>query len=155
MKKQEIISLVNAGVLHCTTHSLTADGALAVWKFKQWLRGAYESLQSDEQSLLQECGIDDVSSFEQRHQSLLQLQQRSADEQLELDAMNASVSKFAQMQQSMLYEQVAVPTQPTLPFAQWKALQDENGSVSIGDSTHDIFSADAELVLHGILWDER
>lgn len=151
MKKSDVITLVNAGVLSSTQHELGGDG-YKVFKFKSQLRKEFLALQDTESYLIKECGIEDPMEFDARMLELRQLEKRSDEEEKEFESMNAKLKNLIAQKKKLHGEVVTFDVKIPLTYEQWLVLQNENRAVEIGNKKFDVFSGDVEELLFGLLW---
>lgn len=151
MKKSDVITLVNAGVLSATQHELAGDG-YKVFKFKSQLRKAFLALQEAESDLVKECGIEDPMAFDARMLELRQLEKRSDEEKKEFESMNEKLKNLIAQKKELYDEDVTFDVKIPLTYEEWVVLQNENRAVEIGNKKFDVFSGDVEELLFGLLW---
>lgn len=152
MKKSEIINISNYGVLNITAHVLDAAQSYKVFKFKKWVKNALKAIQDDEKDLLAEVGIADAPAFDQRRSVLLAKENKTTEEQAELDKLNSQAEGYF-VRRNELYNEEVTPEVKTMPYEAWKLLQDENRAAEVGGKTTDILTGYVEDILEGVLWE--
>lgn len=150
MKNQEIIYLVNAGVLQMTNHNLPAAQAYKAYKFRKAVSKALEAIQDTEQGLLKEAGIVDAAEFDKRLTELRAVKNPGSEQKAELEEKQAAFDKYTELRRQMLKEEAGLSGVKTLPYEEWKTLQDENRAV--GEAKTDILSGHVEMLLEDVLW---
>lgn len=145
MKKIEIISLANAGVLVITNHDLSPEHAYKVVKFRKSLNAAYEAIGKDEEAIRKDAGIEDPQAFDKELKELRE--SKSNPERLE--ELEGQLKRFFELRAQMLNEDVVLDCK-ALPYAEWHKLQNENKAV--GAEKRDLLSGWVEDVLEGVLW---
>lgn len=152
MKNIDIINIANAGVLNITAHDLDVAQSYKVFKFKKWVRNTLKSIQDDEKDLLAEVGITDAPAFDQRRSELLAKEERTAEEQTELDKLNGQAEGYFNRQNELYNEEVTREVK-AMPYESWKKLQDENRAVEVNGKATDVLMGYVEDVLEGVLWE--
>lgn len=151
MKKSDILTLVNAGALNATQHTLSSAHSYKVFKFKSNLRKELKALQEAETELQKECGIENGDAFDAKLAELRAKEKPSAEEQKELDGMNEKLLKYIELQAELYNEDVDLDVK-TMPYNEWHKLQEENKAVEIREKKYDVFSGYVEELLLGVLW---
>ena len=151
MKKQDILTLVNAGALSATQHELSSAHSYKVFKFKSNLRKALTALQEAENDLQKECGIEDGQAFDERLAELRKLEAPTEAETKELEEMNAKLLSYIEQQRELYNEDIDLDVK-TMPYEEWCKLQNENKAVEINGTKHDVFSGYVEELLLDVLW---
>lgn len=153
MKNHQLISLVNAGILSATVHTLCTADSYKVFKLKKAIRTAFTGIQDMERDLLAECGITDPKAFDNRTAELRSIAEPSEAEKSELEGMEAKSAQFFEQRTQLYNEEAELKDVRTIPYESWKQLQDENAAVAQADGRKtDIFSGLAEELLEGIFW---
>lgn len=152
MKNIDIINLANAGVLNITAHDLDVAQSYKVFKFKKWVKNTLKAIQDDEKDLLSDVGIADAPAFDQRRSELLAKEEKTAEEQTELDKLNSQAEGYFN-RRNELYNEEVTPEVKAMPYEAWKKLQDENRAVEVNGKATDILTGYVEEVLEGVLWD--
>lgn len=151
MKKSDILTLVNAGVLQATQHELSNAHGYKVFKFKSLVRKGATDIQDAETELQKECGIEDAAAFDARRDELRKNGARTADEQKELEGMDEKLKTYLAQREEMLKEEVTLDVK-ALPYDEWVKLQNENKAVELIGRKADVFSGIVEELLFGVLW---
>ena len=153
MKKSEILALVQCGVLNATQHSVSSTHAYKVFKLKSVVRKAFEAILEQEKELAKECGIENAEDFDRRRNELFRNKEKTKEEINELEGMNEKFAKFAQMRNELYNEEESgINSIKTMPFEEWRKLQDENKDVETSFGKVDVFSGAVEELLFGVLW---
>lgn len=151
MKRSDVVTLVNAGALNATQHTLSSAHSYKVFKFKSLLRKELASLQEAEMELLKECGIEDGAFFDERLTALRKLEAPDDEEKKELADMTEKLQKYIEQRNELHNENVTLDVK-TIPYGEWVKLQNENKEVEINGMKHDVFSGYVEELLFGVLW---
>ena len=142
MKKYEILSLVNAGILSVTANDLDAAHAYKVLKFKRSVKAAFDKLADAEKELLKESGIEDAQAFDKERADLI----KSGENSERLEELNKQFDRFNSLRDLLYKEEVQLEGVKTIPFAQFHVLQKENK-----DLQHKPLNA-FEFLLENVLW---
>ena len=151
MKKSDVLTLANAGVLNATQHTLSSAHSYRVFKFKSLIRKEMASIQEAESELLKELGLEDAGAFDARLAELRQKENPTAKEKEELDEKTKQLKDFIE-QRNQLYKEEVTLDLKTIPYEEWRNLQDENKAVDFMGRKADVFSGDVEELLFGVLW---
>lgn len=146
MKNYEIKFLIDQGILSITSHSLSADAAYKVFKFRKFMNSAMLNLGEVERGLLDEVGINDVREFDARRARLVE-----ESDMEELKKMNDQMASFIRLKGELMNDEQEY-TGPKITWEEWHALQNENATVVDGKKI-DILSGSVELLLEGTLWE--
>ena len=173
------MNFMNAsGMANITSHSLEAAHAYKVVQFKSRLRNAAEAFGKTQQSFLKEVGIEDPEKFDRRRQELAERARRkelaekanrtkeenelfdklneklkgqknlTKAEEEELKGMDEKLKRYNDLSEALMNEDAEIEPK-TMPYEQWKALQDENRELKVqGVELLTLCEADLE----GILW---
>lgn len=144
MKKYEILSLVDAGILGVTAHDLDAAHAYKVLKFKRSVKAAFDELADAESGLLKESGIEDTQAFDKERADLI----KSGENPERLDELNKQFERVNSLREILYKEEVQLEGVKTIPFEQFHLLQKENKDM--GNKPLNAF----ELLLENVLWAE-
>ena len=149
MKNQDIITLVNGGILAITAHDIPAAHAYKVVKFKQAVRSAFGAIQEAEREMFKEAGISDIAAFNERLKTLRETLSDGGDE---LKDMESQLERLNALQNELRGEEAKLDGVKGMPYDVWHLLQNENKAVRFGDDTRDVLSGWTEDVLENILW---
>lgn len=157
LTKRDAQFLYQNGMNDLTTHTLDAAHAYKVVKFKNVLRDICNKINDGEQALYKDLDINEA--FIKRLNELQGKEKRNQKEKEELDKMLATDKRFGEMRDTMLNEEADLSEAKTMPYEQWKKLQDENKEriLSLYDNkgnlkgTKELLMAYEEL-LEGVLW---
>ena len=157
LTKKEAQFLYQNGMNDLTAHTLDAAHAYKVVKFKNILRDVCNKINDSDQALYKELGIDEA--FIKRFDELNGKEKLTNKEQEELATKLATDKRLGEMRETMLSEEASLSEAKTMPYEQWKRLQDENkerilyyrdnrGNIT---GTKELLMVYEEM-LEGILW---
>ncbi len=159
LTKGNIEFLFKNGMMNITAHTLDAAHAYKVVKFKSILKNVMNNIGEMEKSFSKELGIDDA--FINRINDLLSKDEKdlTKKEKEELAGLREIDNKFGEMRKAMLQEEADLSEAKTMPYEEWKKLQDENKDqqLSYRDNLGQIINQRELLMvfeaeLEGILW---
>lgn len=142
MKKLEILSLRNAGILAISANNLDSAHAYKVLKFKRAVKAALDGIMESERAILEEVGIKDAEAFDKERNEL----QKSGENPERLEELDKQMERLVELRKVLYEEDVTLEGVKTLPYDQWHALQAENKALS--HRPLNVF----EDLLEGILW---
>ena len=148
MKNFEMKFLVENGILNLTSHNLEAAHAYKVVQFKNRMRNAVEALGKTQQGLVGEAGITEPEAFDARREELAKKEKRTKSEEAELKDMNDKLNRLNELTNALMMADAEIEPK-TMPYEQFKALQDENKDIKAQGI--EILTL-AESQLEGILW---
>ena len=140
--------IADSGILNLTSHSLDAAHAYKVVSFKTRVRNAVDALAKAQEAFLKEAGIDDPQAFDSRRAELSKKEKLTKAEDSELKDLNAKMERFNQLTLAQMNEDANIEPK-TMPYDQWKALQDENKDIK-AQGVELLTLCEAQL--EGILW---
>lgn len=155
MKKQDIITLVNCGILSMTAHDLKPAQAYKAFKLKKEVEKAFKAIQDEQKGIREEAGITEEMS-EKISKIIDKVNMKSSvteDEKQELLAYNELNRKVSSLYKEANKEDIEIDIK-TIPFDDWRVLQEENRSKRIGENEFDILGEEAEIILENIFWEE-
>ena len=155
MKKQDIITLVNCGILSMTAHDLKPAQAYKAFKLKKEVEKAFKAIQDEQKGIREEAGITEEMS-EKISKIIDKVNMKSSvteDEKQELLAYNELNRKVSSLYKEANKEDIEIDIK-TIPFDDWRVLQEENRSKRIGENEFDILGGEAEIILENIFWEE-
>ena len=155
MKKQDIITLVNCGILSMTAHDLKPAQAYKAFKLKKEVEKAFKAIQDEQKGTREEAGITEEMS-EKISKIIDKVNMKSSvteDEKQELLAYNELNRKVSSLYKEANKEDIEIDIK-TIPFDDWRVLQEENRSKRIGENEFDILGGEAEIILENIFWEE-
>ena len=155
MKKQDIITLVNCGILSMTAHDLKPAQAYKAFKLKKEVEKAFKAIQDEQKGIREEAGITEEMS-EKISKIIDKVNMKSSvieDEKQELLAYNELNRKVSSLYKEANKEDFEIDIK-TIPFDDWRVLQEENRSKRIGENEFDILGGEAEIILENIFWEE-
>lgn len=149
MKNFELRYIADNGLFLLTSHDLDAAHAYKVVQFKTRVKNAIEALTKTQESFVKEAGIDDPQAFDTRRAELNGKEKRTKQEESELKDLNAKMERYNQLVVAQMNEEAAIEPK-TMPYAQWKALQDENKGIKVEGGVELLTLCEAQL--ENILW---
>ena len=150
MKNRDVIILANAGILNTTYHTLDGEHAYKMFKFRKELQKAINAYTEAYKELLNDAGIEDGQNFEGRIEQLQKNNEPTKEEKAELDELLAKKSKFEEMVNSLLNEDVSIDCK-TMPFSEYHKLWSENHPKE--GRPVSVFEFDEVIdMLEGVLW---
>lgn len=155
MKKQDIITLVNCGILSMTAHDLKPAQAYKAFKLKKEVEKAFKAIQDEQKGIREEAGITEEMS-EKISKIIDKVNMKSSvteDEKQELLAYNELNRKVSSLYKEANKEDIEIDIK-TIPFDDWRVLQEENRSKRIEENEFDILGGEAEIILENIFWEE-
>ena len=155
MKKQDIITLVNCGILSMTAHDLKPAQAYKAFKLKKEVEKAFKAIQDEQKGIREEAGITEEMS-EKISKIIDKVNMKSSvteDEKQELLAYNELNRKVSSLYKEANKEDIEIDIK-TIPFDDWRVLQEENRSKRLGENEFDILGGEAEIILENIFWEE-
>lgn len=166
-----IIALSNQkGIQNITTHKVSVDHSYKVVKFKQEFNKKMKAYDESHKAILEEVGITDEQEFNKKLAALKENKSRTEEQEKEFQNLTEQQKRLNGMSNNLLKEKVEFSGVKTLPYKEWKAMQDEN-SPADGDKKTEMLSGvvvviseikedgtikfeteDVESLLEGILW---
>lgn len=157
MRKENIIKLVNCGILNMTAHDLNPAHSYKAFKLKKEVEKAYKAIGEEHKSILVEQGV--TEQMESEVKELLDKVKLSPKEPLTdkekelLTTYNRLQDKARKVIAEANKEEVPLDIK-TIPYKDWRELQKENRAKKINDYEFDILGGEAEIILEGIFWAE-
>ena len=155
MRKENIIKLVNCGILNMTAHDLNPAHTYKAFKLKKEVEKAYKAIEEEHKSILVEQGV--TEQMESEVKELLDKVKLSPKEPLTdkekglLTSYNRLQDKARKVIAEANKEEVSLDIK-TIPYKDWRELQKENRAKKINDYEFDILGGEAEIILEGIFW---
>lgn len=153
MKKLDIIKLYKAGIIEVSAHTLSAAHAYKVFKLKREVEKAYKAIEEDQEKLMDGEGL--TRELRERIADIF-----SKESNMVTDADKAAVKEYQVIQRKVekLFEEqgkedVTLDIK-TIPYNEWRKLQNENKSKKINDKEVDILAGIAEIILAEVFWVE-
>lgn len=154
MQKQDVINLINCGILHMSAHELGPEHAYKVFILKRQLEKAYNAITDEQNAILNEVGIDD--SFKQKatdiNKKTSNKEVLTIEEREWLSNVSAIQQSADKLMQEMQKSEITIDGLKTIPYETWRELQKENRAKLIGDKAVDILGGPAEIILADIFW---
>jgi hypothetical protein len=148
IKFADIQAMYESGMMGISSRTLDLAHAYKVVSFKTRLKNAYQAFNDRREQLLKEVGIDDGNRFANRLQELSAIKLRSEDEEAELKDLVEKNKKFGELFGELQKDFYEIEPK-TMPFEEWRKLQEENKDVKFGNFE---MLAQFETILEGILW---
>jgi hypothetical protein len=153
MKNKDIITLVGAGILQATVHSLSPAHAYKFSKLRHTISAIYKDIIEQEKELLVDAGINEKTDLINGNYVFPKKEDGSNDESKWL--------KFIELRKAMYEEDAPLVEVKKIPYEEWLLLYNENAhkNITLGreDSKEiyiDIFgSTEVENILLGLLFD--
>ncbi len=120
MTTKEVITVVNAGILNATGHSLPASEFYKFFSFRRALRRIYDKFASEEAALIKEVGIsqDEIQQIGGRVAISPKRKDGSTDEE--------RLAKYKLASDQLLAKKVKLEGYKKIPLRHFKDLYDEN-----------------------------
>ena len=154
MKKVDIITLINCGILSMTAHDLKPAQAYKAFKLKKEVEKAFKDIQEEQKGIREDNGLTD--ELENKVKGIIEkLNMRSSvteEEKQEVLAYNELQRKVSSLYREANKVEVALEIKP-IPYEDWRKLQEENRHKVIGEKEYDILGGEAEIILEAIFWD--
>lgn len=155
MKKLDIITLVNCGVLNMTAHNLKPAHAYKAFKLKREIEKAFNDIQEEQKSIREENGVtEELDNKIQKIIDKINIKIKvSEDERQEMLAYNEKTRRVTSLLEKAAEGDVNIDVK-TIPYEDWRQLQDENRDKEINGRHYDVLGGKAEIILEGIFWEE-
>ena len=154
MKKVDIITLINCGILSMTAHDLKPAQAYKAFKLKKEVGKAFKEIQEEQKGIREDNGL--TEDVESKVKGIIdKMNMRSSvteDEKQEVLAHNELQRKVSSLYREANTEEVTLDIKP-IPYEDWRKLQEENRHKAIGEKEFDILGGEAEIILETIFWD--
>lgn len=153
MKKLDIIKLYKAGIIEVSAHTLSATHAYKVFKMKREVEKAYRAIEEDQEALMKEQGLT-----KELRQQFVDIVNKKANEITDADKETIKQYQTLQRKVEDLFElqgkeDVELDIK-TIPYSEWRKLQEENKAKKINDKEVDILAGIAEIILAEVFWVE-
>ena len=155
MIKQDIITLVNCGILSMTAHELGTKEAYKAFKLKKEVERVFKEMQDEQKAIREENGLtEEVVNNIQKIMDKVNLKANvTEDERQQLLTYNEQNRVVAGLLKEANQCEVTLDIK-TISYEDWRTLQTENRAKDINGRTFDILGGEAEVVLEGIFWEE-
>ena len=154
MKKQDVINLINFGVLHVSAHELGPEHSYKVFHMKRTFEKASRAISDEQDAILKSVGIDEA--FRQKaadiNKKLLGKEALTIEEREWLDSATELQQDADKLIREMLKSDIKIGELKAIPFEIWRELQKENRAKTINDKVVDILGGPAEILLADIFW---
>lgn len=155
MKKQDIITLANLGIMSMTAHTLKPAQAYKAFKLKREMEKAYTEISEEHKAIREANGL--TEEYTNKIQAILDKininLNVSEDERRELLANNEKNRTVDSLILEANKGEIKIDIK-TIPFEDWRLLQSENRAKNINGREFDILGGKAEVILEGIFWEE-
>lgn len=152
MTKEEVIVLINGGILKVSSHDLDNAQAYKVFKLKKALKDLQSSIAKEEEELFKEVGIEDTRSFFTKVEEIKAKENRDEADIAALKESNEKIEKFNSLRANMIREEVSLDGVKPIPYDDWRKLQKENKSIEVNGKNVDVLSGMNELILANVFW---
>lgn len=155
MIKQDIITLVNCGILSMTAHDLGTKEAYKAFKLKKEVERVFKELQDEQKAIREENGLTEevVNNIQKIVDKVNVKTSVTEDERQQLLAYNDQNRVITGLFKEANQCEVKLDIK-TISYEDWRTLQAENRAKDINGRTFDILGGEAEVVLEGIFWEE-
>lgn len=154
MKKLDIITLVNCGILCMTAHDLKPAQAYKAFKLKKEIEKAFKEIQEEQKGIREDNGL--TEELEQKVQGILEKMNIRAsvteEEKQEVLAFNELQRRVNSLFKVANEKDIALDIK-AMPYEDWRKLQEENRAKVINEREYDILGGKAEVILEAIFWD--
>ena len=154
MKKVDIITLINCGILSMTAHDLKPAQAYKAFKLKKEVEKAFKDIQEEQKGIREDNGL--TEEMENKVKGIIEkMNIRSSvteDEKQEVLAHNELQRKVSSLYREANTEEVTLDIK-SIPYEDWRKLQEDRHKV-IGEKEYDILGGEAEIILEAIFWEE-
>lgn len=153
MKKQQVVELINSGILYISSHDIAPEHAYKVFQLKRALQKAYEQIEDERKEILKSVGFND--EFNENLSAINAKRRKSEPLSMEEEKIVAQSSKMHSKANDLL-EQLHKDSLElnikTIPYDTWRELQKENRNKAVGDKELDLLGGPAEVLLADIFW---
>lgn len=155
MIKQDIITLVNCGILSMTAHDLGTKEAYKAFRLKKEVERVFKEIQDEQKAIREENGLtEEVVNNIQKIMDKVNIKANATeDERQQLLAYNEQNRVVTGLLKEANQCEVKLDIK-TVSYEDWRTLQAENRAKDINGRTFDILGGEAEIVLEGIFWEE-
>lgn len=119
MTNQDILNLVNGGILVASAHSLPVEQYYKWYKFRRQIERQYQHIDAEQAAIMKECGIQ-PGGFE--------------------EASKDALARFDEMNKKMMKEEVDIKIIAPIPYEFYRGVYDENRAVDLGYKKVDVFA---------------
>ena len=119
MKNQDILNLVNGGILIASAHSLPVEHYYKWYKYRREVEKHHRAFDKEQAALMKECGIE-PGCFN--------------------DADKETKQRFNEMNKKLLDEEVDFKQPAPIPYEFYRGIYDENRAVDLGYTKVDVFA---------------
>lgn len=130
LKNSIIKALIENGLQNTTDHSVDCKHAYKVYNFIHEVVGANKVLEEKRQELVKTAGIDNAKEFDERRRLLSAKTNRTAEEQKELEEMEAKFKRFADLFAELMNDETELNVK-TIPYEEYHKLANENRATPV------------------------
>lgn len=155
MKKQQVVDLINSGILYISSHDIAPEHAYKVFQLKRALQKAHEQIEDERKEILKSVGFND--EFNEKLAAINAKRRKSEPLSMEEEKIVAQSSKMHSKANDLLeqlYKDSLELNIKTIPYDTWRELQKENRNKAVGDKELDLLGGPAEVLLADIFWRE-
>lgn len=155
MIKQDIVTLVNCGILSMTAHELGTKEAYKAFRLKKEVERVFKEIQDEQKAIREENGLtEEVVNNIQKIMDKVNIKANATeDERQQLLAYNEQNRVVTGLLKEANQCEVKLEIK-TISYEDWRTLQAENRAKDINGRAFDILGGEAEIVLDGIFWEE-
>ena len=130
LKNSVIKALVENGLQNTTDHSVDCKHAYKVYNFRHEILAAAKDIDSKRQGLVGSAGIEEPKKFDERRRLLAAKTNRTAEEQKELEEMEAKFNRFADLFAELMNDETELNVK-TIPYEEYHKLANENRATPV------------------------
>lgn len=130
LKNSVIKALVENGLQNTTDHSVDCKHAYKVYKFRHEILNAAKDIDSKRQGLVESAGIEEPKKFDERRRLLSAKTNRTAEEQKELEEMEAKFKRFADLFAELMNDETELNVK-AIPYEEYHKLANENRATPV------------------------
>ena len=148
MRNDDVVTMMNAGLMTATSHTLPLGSAYIVTKFKGEMNRLFKAFNEKASQLAAEAGIEDSVAFDKRREELNAKEHRSSAETKELAKMNEQLDRLIGLRTKHLEDEAEIHIKP-MPYKDWREFKEENKAIKVDG--YELFEL-VEYKLEDILW---
>lgn len=155
MIKQNIITLVNCGILSMTAHDLGAKEAYKAFRLKKEVERIFKEILDEQKAIKEDNGLtEEVMNNIQKIMDKVNVRANATEDErqllLDFNEKNRVVTGLIKEANK---SEVTIDIK-TISYEDWRTLQEENKAKEINGKTYDILGGEAEVILEGVFWEE-
>lgn len=151
MTNNDVVFLMNSGIMAVSSRNLPLNSAYAVTKFKGIVEKAFKAWDEAFNKLPAEVEIKDTKAFDKRQNELTaKVKEGNLNnaEAKELDKMNETIDRLNELRKKLAEENVDVKVAP-MPYEDWMTFKETNKDIKVGNAE---CLELAEIRLENVLW---